>query len=57
MTNPFPFKINLATQLRVEAAKARLELGEAKYIKSNDGDVYIEAIQDKDGIVVLDHDY
>lgn len=57
MTKPFPFKINLATQIRVEAAKARLAMGEAKYIKTNDGDVYLEAIQDKDGVVILDHDY
>ena len=54
--NLFP-KINIATQLRVEAAKARLSLGEAVLIKSNDGDVCLEAIQDKDGIVVLDYDY
>ena len=53
----FPMKINLATQIRVEAAKARLALGEARLIEGNDGDVTIKAIQDKDGVVVLDYDY
>ena len=53
----FPFKINLATPLRIEAAKARLKLGEARMITSTDSDVTLEAIQDKDGVVVLDYDY
>lgn len=55
--NAFPLKITLATQLRVEAAKARLKLGEARLIESSDGDVTLRAIQDKDGVVLLDYDY
>jgi hypothetical protein len=50
-------KIDMPTQIRVEAAKARLKLGEARLLRSSDGDVYLEAIQDKDGIVILDYDY
>lgn len=50
-------KIDMATQIRVEAAKARLELGEARLIEVNEDGVYVRAIQDKDGTVVLDFDY
>lgn len=49
--------VDMPTQIRVAAAKARLELGEARLLTFNKDDVHIEAIQDKDGTVVLDYDY
>ena len=50
-------KVDMPTQIRTEAAKARLKLGEARLIKFNEDNVYLEAIQDKDGTVILDFDY
>ena len=47
----------MPTQIRTEAAKARLKLGEARLETFNQDDVFIQVIEDKDGVVVLDYDY
>lgn len=49
--------ISMPTQIRVEAAFACLKMGEARLLKLNTDDVRVEAILDKDGIVILDFDY